>query len=142
MILEKQSFKSLVETRILLESKTVYLAAKRRADDDLTNIEETFIKFRTKLLNEEDAIEEDLLFHLAIAKASGNSTINGLMLQITPKILSAIENKRICEESLMSEVNTHEAIFEAIKKQDTQLAVEAMERHFKLLLEFIENMED
>lgn len=141
--LEKQNFKSLVETRILLESKTAYLAAKRRTDDELKNIEEELIKYKSKVLNGEDALQEDLLFHLAIAKASGNSTINELMLQITPKILTIFEHTRVCdEEGFIYEVRKHEAIFEAIKNQDTKLAVESMEFHFKMLIEFCKNFEE
>ena len=141
--LEKQNFKSLVETRILLESKTAYLAAKNRTKEDLENIEEALINYRTKLLKGEDAIQEDLLFHLAIAKASGNSTINALMLQITPKILTVFEKTRVCEEEgFIYEVQKHEAIFKAIKDQDSKLAVESMEFHFKMLIEFCNNFEE
>ncbi len=138
--LEKQDFKSLVETRILLESKTVCLAAKRRSQSDLKNIENALIKFRTKFLNGEEAIEEDLLFHLAIAKASGNSTMNALMLQITPKIITLFEETRVCDEkSMINEAKVHDTIFEAIKNKDIQLAREAMELHFKLLIDFCDN---
>lgn len=141
--LEKQNFKSLVETRMLLESKTAYLAAKRRTKEDLENIEEALNNYRTKLLIGENAIQEDLLFHLAIAKASGNSTINALMLQITPKILSVFEQTRVCdEEGFIYEVKKHETIFEAIKDQDSKLAVESMEFHFKMLTEFCNNYKE
>ncbi|WP_339896326.1 FCD domain-containing protein [uncultured Algibacter sp.] len=138
--LENQNFKSLVETRILLESKTACLAAKNRTKIDLENIKKALISYRTKLLKREDAIQEDLLFHLAIAKASGNSTINALMLQITPKILSVFEETRVCDEDgFIHEVKKHEAIFEAIRNQDSKLAVETMEFHFEMLIDFCNN---
>ena len=47
--------------------------------------------YRDKVLNNEDAVEEDLLFHLAIAKASKNSSMNTFMLIITPEIITNFE---------------------------------------------------
>ena len=74
--LEDPDFKSLVETRILLELKTARLAALRRTEEDLQNIKEALDAYSKKVRDGEDAVQEDLLFHLAIAKASGNSTMN------------------------------------------------------------------
>jgi GntR family transcriptional repressor for pyruvate dehydrogenase complex len=43
-------------------------------------------------------VQEDLIFHLAIAKASGNGTINSLMLIITPEILTNFEKYHVCDK--------------------------------------------
>lgn len=135
--LKKPDFISLVETRVMLELKTVSLAAQRRTEEDLENIEESLNNYKKKTLNGEDALQEDLLFHLEIAKACGNSTINDLMLQITPKIISVFEKTRVCDEDgFQDEVQKHEVIFEAIKNQNPQKAVAAMEHHFQLLIDF------
>ncbi|GIZ07773.1 FadR/GntR family transcriptional regulator [Flavobacterium sp. UMI-01] len=138
--LRDQDFKSLVETRILLESKAAGLAAARRTEQDLESIEKALNDFKNKMINKQDALQEDLLFHLAITRASGNMTMNALMLQITPKIISVFENNRVCnDEEYLSEIQRHEAIFEAIKNQDVELAVRSMENHFKMLVEFCSN---
>ncbi|WP_372752577.1 FadR/GntR family transcriptional regulator [Mariniflexile sp.] len=140
--LDHQNFKSLVETRIMLEIKTAILASKRRSDKDLENIEQALTNFKLKLLKGEEATQEDLLFHLAIAKASRNGTINEMMLRITPKILRVLDETKICDEDhVKSEIKNHEAIFEAIKMQDSKLAIEAMEHHFKVLVEFCNNFD-
>lgn len=140
--LEKPDFKSLVETRIMLELKTVDLAAQRRTEEDLKNIEETLIKYKAKLLNRENALQEDLLFHLAIAKASGNSTINDLMLQITPKIISVFKKNHVCDDDgFLYEIKKHEAVFDAIKNQNSQKAIETMESHFEMLIGFCNTLD-
>ncbi|CDF78666.1 transcriptional regulator, GntR family [Formosa agariphila KMM 3901] len=140
--LEKQDFKSLVETRLMLETKTACLATIRRTEEDLENIETALNNYKVKVLNREDALEEDLLFHLAIAKASGNSTINALMLQITPKIISVLEDTRVCgADERLKELQNHEAIYHAIKIQDTELAVKVMKVHFEMLIAFCNNFE-
>ena len=127
-------FKALVETRILLELKTVRLAATRRTEDNLIEIENALDAFSKKVLNGEDAVQEDLLFHLAIAKASGNSTINNLMLIITPDIITNFAKYHVCDENQAAiGIQEHREIFEAIKDQNPQLAKQKMKEHFKAL---------
>ena len=139
--LEDSDFKSLVETRILLELKTVRLAALRRTDEDLMLIERALNSYKEKTINGEDAVQEDLLFHLAIAKASGNSTINNLMLLITPEIITNFNKYHVCDEKSTSGIEEHQAIFNAIKDKNTQLAKHKMKEHFKALYSYCYNVD-
>ena len=138
--LKKEDFLSLVETRIMLETKSVYLAATRRTDEDINNIEEAFNNYKAKILSGEDALQEDMLFHLAIAKASKNATINALMIQIVPNIIATFEKTRVSnEEGYLFEIKKHESILEAIKNKKPKEAVRAMEFHFEFLIKFCED---
>ncbi len=135
--LDEPDFKSLVETRILLELKTASLAASRRTEDDLKHIKETLDGYKDKVLNNKEAVQEDLLFHLAIAKASGNSTMNTLMLTITPEIITNFEKYHVCDENqAYTGIQEHADIYEAIKNQDPTLAKEKMKIHFKALYQY------
>ncbi|WP_142786375.1 FadR/GntR family transcriptional regulator [Changchengzhania lutea] len=139
--LEAPSFKSLVETRILLELKTVRLASLRRTDEDLKNIKEALDAYKEKVLSGEDAVQEDLLFHLAIAKASGNSTMNTFMLSITPQIIMNFEKYHVCDKRLsVLGIKEHTDIYEAIKKQDPALAKQKMKDHFRVLYQYCYNV--
>ena len=139
--LDEPDFKSLVETRILLELKTSRLAAIRRTEEDLVQLEEALQAYKTKVLNGDDAVQEDLLFHLAIAKASGNSTMNTFMLIITPEIITNFEKYHVCDKGLAQEgIAEHEEIYDAILKQDPQLAKEKMKVHFKTLYQYCYNV--
>lgn len=139
--LEDADFKSLVETRILLELKTVRLASIRRTEEDLIQIENALIAYTEKTENNENAVQEDLLFHLAIAKASRNSTINNLMLIITPDIITNFEKYHVCDVNQARKgIEEHRAIFEAIKAQDPQLAKLKMKEHFKALYSYCYNV--
>ncbi|MGJ8761736.1 MULTISPECIES: FadR/GntR family transcriptional regulator [unclassified Polaribacter] len=139
--LEKSGFKSLVETRILLELKTVRLAALRRTDDDLLKIEEALEAHKEKVLNGEDAVQEDLLFHLAIAKACRNSTMNTFMLIITPEIITNFKEHHVCDADLAHRgIADHQAIFEAIKAKDPQMAKLKMKEHFRELYTYCYNV--
>ncbi len=138
--LEKSDFKSLVETRILLELKTVRLAALRRTEADLKKIREALDAYKAKVHANKDAVEEDLLFHLAIAKASKNSTMNTFMLIITPEIITNFEKYHVCDanQSFLG-IQEHEDIYEAIASGNPQLAKEKMKVHFKILYQYCYN---
>lgn len=139
--LEESDFKSLVETRILLELKTVRLAATRRTEENLKQIKSALEAFTQKVLNGEDAVQEDLLFHLAIAKASGNSTINTMMLIITPEIITNFGKYHVCDENqALLGIQEHTAIYEAIIAQNPQLAKQKLKDHFKALYQYCYNI--
>ena len=141
--LEDPDFKSLVETRILLELKTVRLASLRRTDEDLQRMRETLDAYNAKVLAGKDAVEEDLLFHLAIAKASKNSTMNTFMLIITPEIITNFEKYHVCDANLSFKgIQEHEDIYEAIKEQDPKKAKEKMKTHFRVLYQYCYNVKE
>ncbi|MDA8874269.1 FadR family transcriptional regulator [Winogradskyella sp.] len=139
--LENQDFKSLVETRILLELKTVRLAALRRTEDDLLNMKAALNAYKEKVINGQDAVQEDLLFHLAIAKATGNSTINTFMLMITPQIITNFEEYHVCDKGLATKgIEEHQKIYDAIEQQNPQLAKKMMKKHFSVLYQYCYNV--
>ena len=140
--LDTPDFKSLVETRILLELKTVKLASLRRTENDLKCIKAALKAYEKKVLNNEDAVQEDLLFHLAIAKASRNSTLNTFMLSITPEIITNFAKYHVCDEDqAFLGIQEHSDIYEAIKNQNPSLAREKMKLHFKILYQYCYSIE-
>lgn len=136
--LRTPDFKSLVETRILLELKSVRLAALRRTEGELKQIKYTLDAFAKKVLKGGDAVQEDLLFHLAIANASGNSTLNTFMLKITPEIITNFKKYHVCDENqTLIGIEEHENIYNAIKEQDPKKAKEMMKHHFGSLYQYL-----
>lgn len=135
--LDNPDFKSLVETRILLELKTVELAATRRSAEDLEMIRTTLNAFNKKVLNQEDALEEDLLFHLAIARASKNNVLINFMLIISPEIITNFEKYSVCDElEATSRITEHENIYQAIENKDPERAKDMMKLHFNDLYQY------
>ena len=137
------SFKDLVEARIFLELKGVKLAALRRTVDDLIHMENSLADYSEKVIRGEDAVQEDLLFHLAIARASGNPTINIFMLKITPEIITNCEKHHVCDkDTAFRGIQEHKAILDAIKNQDPAKAKGAMKEHFGILYQYCYNTEE
>lgn len=139
--LEAPDFKALVETRILLELKAVKLASLRRSETDLKRIKDALDAYEQKVVSGEDAVQEDLLFHLAIARASGNSTLNTFMLTITPQIIIDFEKYHVCDKKQATlAIKEHTEVYDAIKAQNPTLAKQKMKDHFNVLYQYCYNI--
>lgn len=135
--LKKPDFKSLVESRIMLEMQVVALAAERRTDKHMHQIEEALEAYRLKVENNESAVEEDLMFHLKISEASGNPVLNTLMLIITPEIIANFEKYHVCTKSMTGDnLIEHQLIVDAIKEKNPEKAKRELQFHFKTLYEY------
>ena len=137
LTLPTPDFKSLVETRIFLELKIVKFAAARHSEEDMAEIEQAQLNYRLKTLAGEDSVAEDLLFHLAIAKASHNASLNRLMLSITPQIITNFEKYHVCKNNTaISAIEEHEEVAKAIRTKNTELAEAKMKEHFSILYQY------
>ena len=138
--LEKSDFKSLVETRILLEKEAARLAARNRTKDDLLELSNALDAYEKKLSESGQAVEEDLLFHIKIAEASKNNVLKSLMMIITPDIVNNFIQYKVCNESKNKQtIEAHQNILEMISNQDPDGAVQAMEYHLADIKNFNNN---
>ncbi|MEM6343519.1 MAG: FadR/GntR family transcriptional regulator [Bacteroidota bacterium] len=139
--LENSDFASLVETRVVLEQNSAQLAAQRRTQEDLKNIEAALAAYEAKIEEGGQAVEEDLMFHLAIAEASQNSVLKSLMLIITPDIIYSFNQLEICKStSIYKALEEHKLILKHISDQAPELAAEAMRNHLKDVSEYSESL--
>ncbi|MEL7532836.1 MAG: FadR/GntR family transcriptional regulator [Bacteroidota bacterium] len=139
--LNEPDFRSLIETRIGLEQTIVQYAAERRTESDLIKIKTALNAFSEKLLGGKEYLEEDILFHLEIAKASHNSALITLLHLITPEIIRAYDQAKVCEgDEALSEVKRHEDIYLAIEAANPHLAKEKMDIHFTRLRAYLHSI--
>ncbi|MBL6643647.1 MAG: FadR family transcriptional regulator, partial [Flavobacteriaceae bacterium] len=141
--LSTPSFRALVETRINLELEGVKWAAFRRSDADINNMENALANYLDKVIRGEEAVQEDLLFHLAIATASGNAMLNSFMLKITPEIINNFEKHHVCDkDSAFRGIQEHKNILDAIKEKNPEGAEKAMKEHFSALYQYCYNTQN
>jgi len=134
--LSDTDFNSMAETRVILETNAVQLAAQRATNQDITKIEEALKAFGEKVHNGETGIEEDLIFHLKIAESTHNSVLNSMQLLILPDVIRFNKNLEICSDGRFLEAyKEHEIIFDHIKNKRSKEAGEAMRYHLRDLLE-------
>lgn len=130
--LEKSDFASLVESRVLMEIELVKLAALRRTDSNIKELEHALSRYHEKISLNEPAVDEDMMFHLKIAEASHNTVLKSLMLIIIPEILTHYYTLNICSNDRLSKrYQEHKSLFESIVAQDTKSAEGLMKNHLK-----------
>lgn len=135
--IEKSDFKSLVETRIILEKEAARLAAMNRTKDDLVQLSNALEAYEHKLAEEGQAVEEDLLFHIKIAQASKNNVLKSLMMIITPDIVNNFIQYKVCNESNNKQtIEAHRRILDMISSQNPDGALKAMEYHLSDIRNF------
>ncbi|MCX7027458.1 MAG: FadR/GntR family transcriptional regulator [Spirochaetes bacterium] len=123
---------SLFEIRSILECFAARRAAQRSCPDDLTEILKWHSEFRAKANAGQRALDEDHLFHLAIAKASANAVCLSLISYITPQIISL--NADFAESDPNRFERTfaeHEGIVRSILGKDEEGAEAAMRLHME-----------
>lgn len=135
--LEDNDFYSLVETRIMLELQAAGLAAKRRTPDDLVRIQSALKTYEQRVNSGQQAIEEDLLFHLSIADAGKNGALKSLMMVITPDIISSHVKYQVCNgKREIKAFSEHEQILRHIHDKNASAAEGAMREHLNDIIEF------
>ena len=138
--IEDLDFKSLVDTRVLLEREAARLAAINRTEDDIVQLTNALHQYEYKLKETDVAIEEDLLFHIKIAEASKNSVLKSLMMIITPDIVKSFLNLKVCSENNNKKtIAEHQKILDMIAAKDPEGAVKAMEIHLVDITDFSKN---
>ena len=138
---DKSDFKSLVDTRILLEKEATRLAAINRTEADIYQLRAALSAFEAQLLKSGKAIKEDLSIHLKIAESSKNNVLKSLMMIIMPNIGSTYAELKVCEEDKNQKIiDEHRLIVNSIIEGKPAEAVRAMENHLKDVKHFSNNI--
>jgi DNA-binding FadR family transcriptional regulator len=119
--------------RIAIESAAAGLAAEMRTQRNLDEIQQALDKLGS-ILDQETAVEEDILFHLAIMRASQNPYFVTTFEMITQQIRVAVNltrslslgKSRARRESVQDE---HREILSAIERGSSVEAAEAVHIH-------------
>ena len=148
--MELKEFCELCELRLVLETHTAGLAAEQRSEVELREIEAALNEMRRateEILAGSDEEEPrlmgklarvDMQFHLAIMAATKNELIRSeiLRLHLINRVVSGLKTvasgvsqvRAVRHAHVRRVLAEHEAIFEAIKRQDAAAARNAMER--------------
>jgi len=115
-----------------LELEIVRLAAFRKTEENIKKIEEALHKYHEKCINNADAVEEDMIFHLSVADAAQNKVLKSFMLILIPDIISYYSTYKVCtNDILLKRYEEHKMIFDAIVEGDAEKASTEMKKHLK-----------
>ena len=127
--------RSILELRMGLETQAAALAAMRRSDQHLVQMRQALDDYQRLLANNDSCVEADRRFHLLIAEATGNACFSEIMQHLGNAMIprtrvNAAERGAadLSKLGLLANLE-HEAILNAIKRQDTDAARAAMWLH-------------
>lgn len=128
-----RDFKSLVETRVILEMHCAELACERRTETNIVKISHALEKYHDRVRLGLSTVEEDMMFHLEIAEAAQNPILKSLMMVMIPDIISSFVKYDVCSDSggYTDRYEEHLQILEHIKNKDSSGARNAMAHHLK-----------
>lgn len=138
----REAVMQIVEVRRALEAEVAELAALRRTDDGIAAIRAAMQHIADAVRAGRDGVEEDVLFHRAIAQAAGNpfmiSTLDYLaqFLKGATRVTRANEARRTDFADAVTHEHTH--IVRAIEAGDPVAARAAAAQHMKNALARIE----
>ena len=123
----------LMETRLTIEVKVAALAAERRTSKDLENLRRSLNGMRVSSGVPDAWCAHDIEFHARIVEAAKNAVMAGVFEMLSHLLLaSRLETVRQLTDYEGS-WRSHEAILDAIERQDAADAADAMTEHFRLI---------
>ena len=130
---EDEDIVSIMDTRAVLEQYAARLAAERSDAECILELQKAHDAFHKAAQAGQRTLDEDHLFHLAIAQACGNNVTLSLISIMTPKIIAM--NRDFKERDVRHFMETHaehDRIVKAIVGRDPEGAERAMGDHMRL----------
>jgi len=127
--------RSILELRMGLETQAAALAATRRTEPQLAQMREALDDYQRLLSNNDSCVEADKRFHLLVAEATGNVCFTEIMQHLgsamIPRTRVNAAERGAADLSKLGQLANleHEAILNAIKRQDPDAARAAMWLH-------------
>ncbi|MFB5192348.1 FadR/GntR family transcriptional regulator [Alicyclobacillus fastidiosus] len=126
----------LLQVRKVVELETVRLAALHATDSDLVALEDTLRIMNDNISSDDKYIQNDFLFHVLIAKTSGNRILESILLSLEPLLKECIQSTLKVDHRPEISMNYHQKVFDSIRQGDADGAVHHMREH----LDATENM--
>lgn len=128
----------LTEARRLFEGETAALAAAIITDDEIEELERLLKEIREENKRQVSGEHADRSFHVAIAKATRNSAIVGVIEQLwdlrykSPLCMNMLDRAR--SSGVQPQVDEHERILDALRHRDSKAARKAMREHLERVI--------
>jgi len=125
----------ILELRMAVELEMASMAAKNRTEQQMKHIFDCLEKFDAQIANGNDAVQEDLAFHLSIAEASGNPYFSRFIKFIgegvipSREIITQNEDFQDPDEYLKIIQEEHKKIASAIEDKEPEQARYATMEH-------------
>lgn len=133
-IREKSTYKSIMDTRLIIEPELVYRAALSATPNEISQLEK-IINESMETINSGTYSKSTVgfSFHMEIARISKNEILFKFLESITLELMNVREAtmQSHSKADLVEEINGHKQIFNYIKNNEPEKAKEAMYSHLK-----------
>jgi len=134
LLLDRKVIDDLIDTRLMLETHTAKLAAKKATAADLAEMQAALRGMSDSLENTAEYLEHDLRFHLIIARATQNSILQSLLGTTRGYLQAWIQRTLTAEPDAVRRraklsISEHRAILKALQVRDAKAAGKAMASH-------------
>ena len=136
MSFEDIDLESIIDTRKILELRSVELAAMRCTEEEVEELDEIYMSLCKGIAEGKRSLDKDIYFHLRIADHSHSPVLRSLITFIIPtvvNVLSKFASTMGLPERVENINRCHGIILEAIRRKKPDKAVEGMRRHMELI---------
>ena len=126
---ERRNVENLMKVRLALETETAANAALNTTEEQVEELETALAKMQGSLGNPQQYVDDDVAFHLCIAKASSNELIFDLLTLIRSQLQRALHALGRLPTSPQIALDEHRRILDAIRRRDAETAMALMREH-------------
>jgi GntR family transcriptional repressor for pyruvate dehydrogenase complex len=125
------SRREMFEARRALESWVAGMAAERATTDDIAALWAALNGMSASIGNPSRFLDYDLVFHRAVAQASGNAILASIVEMVSRRFFEARRSTLPADRSLPTLVDKHRRIYQAIRDRNSHMAQQAMLDHLR-----------
>lgn len=128
--------RELFEARLLVETHTASLAAERRTDADLRDLERSLVDYQAAIDRGEAGVEPSVRFHVTVAQAAHSSVLAGFVSLFADAMTE--RGRVLAAEPGFQEwdLAQHRAVVEPIRAGEPARAARRMRRHLEAVVPF------
>lgn len=135
MITERHDIENLMEVRIALEGLTAGSVARNRTSDDINVLRSLLEKMKPAVSDHKRFLALDVEFHLALARASGNSLALDLITMIRGQLARTLGRMLTLPDARPLSLDEHVRIVRRIEERNDEGARNAMYAHLQAALD-------
>jgi GntR family transcriptional repressor for pyruvate dehydrogenase complex len=135
LITEQQNIENLMQVRIALEGLTAANVAVNGTSEDLRSLKLLLEQMKESVNDRAKFSALDLEFHIALAKASGNSLVMDLISMIRSQLARALSRVLVLPNARPLSLKEHMRVLDRIRDRDAEGARNAMDMHLNAALE-------
>lgn len=130
----------LMDVRRVFEPAVAGMAASRATESELQEIDRILATQRRKLRSGESTIQEDMAFHAALARATHNPVLAGIMETLNQLLVESRARTLGQRGHPLRSLRGHAAVADALRRRDAGRAALAMRAHIDQIAAELEQL--